>query len=99
MSNKLVPLAVLAAGFVMVPPANAQRAVPSTVGGCSALARRVNTYNTLTPGSSRTQYLTLLHTLQRDCPAQAVRLGLTGSFLPTCKRLGQENCTMYRKKS
>jgi hypothetical protein len=58
---------------------------------------RSNDYDTLAPGSSRREYLVLLHKLQRDCPQVADEVGLTGAFLPRCSRLDQENCTMYRR--
>jgi hypothetical protein len=65
---------------------------------CSALARRVDAYDTLAAGATRAGYLILLHTLQRDCATQAERLGLTAAFLPRCKRLAQESCSLYRKR-
>lgn len=67
-------------------------------GGASVCARAgdiVEDYNTLVPGASRAEYLTLLHKLQRDCPSEAEARGLTGDFLPQCARLDQESCTMY----
>jgi hypothetical protein len=64
---------------------------------CERAGQIVTDYDTLAPGSSRREYLVLLHKLQRDCPQVADQLGLTGEFLPRCNRLNQENCTMYRR--
>ena len=38
----------------------------------------------------------LMHKLQRDCPA-AKKHGYDVTFLPHCKTLEQDGCTMYRK--
>src|SRR2546427_702518 len=64
---------------------------------CARAGEIVNRYDILAPGASRKGYLILLHTLQRDCPKEAVKRGLDSQFLPRCHRLNQENCTMYRK--
>lgn len=63
---------------------------------CERAGKKVEDYNVLAPGASRGEYLTLLHMLQRDCGSTALKLGLANDFLPQCKRLDQENCTMYR---
>jgi hypothetical protein len=64
---------------------------------CVQFGRNVENYDILAPGASRSGYLVLLHRFQRDCPAEAAKRGLAGDFLPQCKRLAQENCTMYQK--
>jgi hypothetical protein len=63
---------------------------------CREAATNVENYDILAPGASRKEYLVLLHTLQRDCPQVANARGLAADYLPRCKRLDQENCTMYR---
>lgn len=67
----------------------------STAKSCAASAQAVNDYDILKQGASRKGYLTLLHTLQRDCPQEAKKAGLTGDYMAKCTRLNQENCTMY----
>ena len=64
---------------------------------CEAAGQDAVDYDVLAPGNSRKGYLTVLHTLQRDCPEVADKLGLASDFLPRCKRLDQESCTMYPK--
>lgn len=81
-------------------PTTTQESVPpnetaSGEGDCERFVASVEGYNTLLPGASRGEYLTLLHKLQRDCPAEARQAGLTGEGLPQCAALDQENCTMY----
>lgn len=76
------------------PPASAP-GPDETTSACTDFGANVQGYSTLEPGASREEYLTLLHKLQRDCPAEADRLGLTGEGLPQCRNLAQENCTMY----
>jgi len=88
--------AVVVAGILAVAPSGLGSS-KRTASNCLSLSRTVKTYNTLSPGSSRRGYLILLHTLQRNCPSQTKKLGLTGDYLPKCKRLDQENCTMYAK--
>ena len=68
---------------------------PQEESTCDRFVLNVENYNTLLPGASRAEYVTLLHKLQRDCPAEALQAGLTGEGLPQCTDLGEENCTMY----
>ena len=84
-------------GGARSPPLSWVQASIERVASCARAAQIVKHYNTLAPGASRKGYLVLLHKLQRDCAKQAAKLGLTGDYLPACKRLDQENCTMYAK--
>ena len=72
--------------------------VAGSSSSCEVAGKVVEGYNILKPGASRGEYLTLLHRLQLDCTAIAKKLGLTGEFMPQCKRFNQESCTMYSKR-
>lgn len=62
-------------------------------GTCGELAKTVDGFSRkdLPQGSELVQ----LRLLQRDCPADAKRIGVADAELPQCERLSQPNCTFY----
>jgi len=65
---------------------------------CGRDGQAVKDYDVRAPGTSVKGYGTRLHLLQRDCPTTAKKLELAFTFLPRCKRLDQDSCTMYGSK-
>jgi hypothetical protein len=92
-------LALAGCGGTTSSSPNAADNTSSSAGStCAQLGENVDGYDVLASGSSRGGYLTLLHQLQRDCRAEAARLGLTGEGLPPCRDdLSAENCSAYAR--
>lgn len=59
--------------------------------GCQRLGEVVGSYR----GGSRRRYTLLLHRLQANCPREARKRNLDGSFLPPCQRPTEQACTTY----
>ena len=92
-----ISLAALTIALVAGCGSSEEAADNSPAAVCSRFGDNVEAYDILQPGTSRSEYLTLLHKLQRDCPDEAASRGLTNEGAPQCAQLDQENCTMYQR--
>ncbi len=98
LSLVLVALAVAGCGgTTSSSPDTADGGASSDGSSCAQQYKNVDGYDILKPGASRGGYLTLLHQLQRNCPAEARSRGLTGEGLAPCGAdLSAENCSAYQ---